>query len=267
MSAQSAVQPAIAAPVALILDDEVSCSTELAEFLTRNRIPSYGVSSVAAAREALARWKSIRVLISDIRMPGMSGFDFAADVSASYVSDHTLHLLFMTGEATVDTAVTALRLGASDFLTKPLKPRDVVQRVEKLLAGQNATTALVARPDSPGTSETSTAAQARWLLQERRYRLARERVMGTSFCDEPGWNMLMELMHARLSGQQVPVSALCAASGVPQTSALRRLSQLMSDGYVVKERDPGDARRIWVALTERAIGMVDRVVNQFSVVH
>jgi DNA-binding MarR family transcriptional regulator len=35
----------------------------------------------------------------------------------------------------------------------------------------------------------------------------------------------------------------------------------------VKERDPGDARRIWVALTERAIGMVDRVVNQFSVVH
>lgn len=267
MSAHSAAQPAIAAPVALIVDDEVSCSTELAEFLTRNHIPSCGVSSVAAAREALARWKSIRVLISDIRMPGMSGLDFAADVSATYVSDHTLHLLFMTGEATVDTAVTALRLGASDFLTKPLKPRDVVQRVERLLAAPDGGTTALVRTETPGKSDASPAAHARWLLQERRYRLARERVMGASFCDEPGWNMIMELMHARLSGQQVPVSALCAASGVPQTSALRRLSQLMSDGYVAKERDPGDARRIWVALTDRAIEMVDRIVNQFGVVH
>jgi DNA-binding response OmpR family regulator len=266
MSAHSAAQAAISAPVALVLDDEVSCSTELAEFLTRNRIPSCGVTSVAAAREALAKWKSIRVLISDIRMPGMSGFDFAADVTATYVSDHTLHLLFMTGEATVDTAVTALRLGASDFLTKPLKPRDVVQRVEKLLAAQDSAAA-VTRTDASVKSDLPVTAHARWLMQERRYRLARERVMGASFCDEPGWNMLMELMHARLSGQQVPVSALCAASGVPQTSALRRLSQLMTDGYVVKERDPGDARRIWVALTDRATDMVDRIVNQFGAAH
>jgi DNA-binding response OmpR family regulator len=267
MSGQIAAQPAIAAPVALIVDDEVSCSTELAEFLTRNRIPSCGVSSVAAAREALAKWKSIRVLISDIRMPGMSGFDFAADVSATYVSDHALHLLFMTGEATVDSAVTALRLGASDFLTKPLKPRDVVQRIEKLLATSEGVAATTGQASAGAVADAATAAHARWLRQERRYRLARERVMGSTFCDEPGWNMLMELMHARLSGQQVPVSALCAASGVPQTSALRRLSQLMSDGYVVKERDPNDARRIWVALTERALGMVDRIANNASVVH
>jgi DNA-binding MarR family transcriptional regulator len=77
----------------------------------------------------------------------------------------------------------------------------------------------------------------------------------------------MELMHARLSGQQVPVSALCAASGVPQTSALRRLASLMEEGYVVKERDPKDARRIWVALTDRATEMVDRIVSQISAMH
>jgi DNA-binding response OmpR family regulator len=257
----------VQSPVALVVDDEVSCSTELAEFLTRNNIPTCGVSSVAEARQALAKWKSIRVLISDIRMPGMSGLDFAADLSATYVSDHTLHLLFMTGEATVDSAVTALRLGASDFLTKPIKPRDVVQRIEKLLTAPGGLVPTAAPADSAAKSESSVPAQARWLLQERRYRLARERIMGGSFCDEPGWNMLMELMHARLSGQQVPVSALCAASGVPQTSALRRLATLMEDGYVVKERDPKDARRIWVALTDRAMEMVDKVVGQMSVVH
>ena len=268
MSAQPTPHSAVQSPVALVIDDEVSCSTELAEFLTRNNIPSCGVSSIAAAREALAKWKTFRVLISDIRMPGMSGLDFAADLSATHVSDHALHLLFMTGQATVDSAVTALRLGASDFLTKPVKPRDVVQRVEKLLAGSSGLVPTGAPADAAGKSGSSVPAQARWLLQERRYRLARERIMGTSFCDEPGWNMLMELMHARLSGQQVPVSALCAASGVPQTSALRRLSGLMADGFVVKERDPKDARRIWVALTERATDLVDKIVGQAaSVTH
>jgi FixJ family two-component response regulator len=259
MLAQMAPRVATDAPVALIVDDEPSCSTELAELLTRNRIPSRGVSSVAEAREVLARWKTIRVLISDIRMPGVSGLDFAADLSATYVSDHALHLLFMTGEATVDSAVTALRMGASDFLTKPLKPRDLIQRVEKLLAAPANT--------QTARSDESAAAQARWLLQERRYRLARGRVMGSSFNDEPGWNMLMELMHARLSGQQVPVSALCAASGVPQTSALRRLASLMDDGLVIKQRDPNDARRIWVALTEKATRLIDTVMGQVAIAH
>jgi len=267
MSAQSALQSAVEPPVALIVDDEEACSTEIAEFLTRHRIPSCGVSSVAEAREALAKWTSIRVLISDIRMPGMSGLDFAADLSATYVSDHALHLLFMTGEATVDSAVTALRLGASDFLTKPVRPRDIVQRVEKLLSTPGGLQPAAAPAESAGKGEVAISTQARWLLQERRYRLARERVMGTTFSDEPGWNMLMELMHARLSGQQVPVSALCAASGVPQTSALRRLATLMSQGYVVKERDPKDARRIWVALTDRATELVNRIASQVSVVH
>ncbi|MCW5746912.1 MAG: response regulator [Alphaproteobacteria bacterium] len=265
MSVHPAIHSAVDAPVALIVDDEVSCSRELANVLTRNKIPSCGVSSVAEAREALAKWKSIRVLISDIRMPGMSGLDFAADLSTTYVSDHTLHLLFMTGEATVDSAVTALRLGASDFLTKPLKPRDIVQRVEKLLAKTGERTPAVAPPQTAIPNEAST--QVRWLLQERRYRMARERVMGAGFGDEPGWNMLMELMHARLAAQQVPVSALCAASGVPQTSALRRLSDLMSDGLVVKERDPKDARRIWVSLTDRAIELIEKIATQVSVVH
>jgi DNA-binding MarR family transcriptional regulator len=79
--------------------------------------------------------------------------------------------------------------------------------------------------------------------------------------------MLMELMHARLSGQQVPVSALCAASGVPQTSALRRLSSLMDDGLVIKQRDPNDARRIWVALTDKATRLVDTVMGQVAIAH
>ena len=163
MSAHPASHSSLQPPVALIVDDEVSCSTELAEFLTRNNIPSCGVSSVAEARQALAKWNSIRILISDIRMPGMSGLDFAADLSATYVSDHTLHLLFMTGEATVDTAVTALRLGASDFLTKPIRPRDVVQRVEKLLGTPGGLVPTAAPAESK--SETPVAAQARWLLQ------------------------------------------------------------------------------------------------------
>lgn len=115
----------------------------------------------------------------------------------------------------------------------------------------------VATPE-PETPATSVASQAHWLLKERKGRAAREKIMGEGFKDEPGWNMIMELMHARLSGQKVPVSALCAASGVPQTTALRRLGELMGDGYIAKERDPNDARRLWVQPTERTVELVQK---------
>lgn len=260
MSMQSENEPAN--PVALVLDDDPVCTQELSRYLTRNFIPARPTTSVAAAREALDRHDTIKVLISDIRMPDMSGIEFAIDLANSHASERPLKVLFMTGQATVDLAVAALRIGASDFLTKPVRPRQVAERVTKLLAEAPPGRALVP-VETPATerSVTSVGVQAHWLLHERKGRMARERIMGEGFKDEPGWNMIMELMHARLSGQKVPVSALCAASGVPQTTALRRLGELMGDGYIAKERDPGDARRLWVQPTERTIELVQKYMD------
>ncbi|MGE0424171.1 MAG: response regulator [Reyranellaceae bacterium] len=249
-------------PVALVLDDDPTCAQELARYLTRNFIPAVPATSIAAAREALDRHEGIKVLISDIRMPDMSGIEFAIDLANSHAAGQPLKVLFMTGQATIDLAVAALRIGASDFLTKPVRPRQVAERVTKLLAEPAPARAVVpvATPE-PEAPAATVASQAHWLLRERKGRIAREKIMGEGFKDEPGWNMIMELMHARLSGQKVPVSALCAASGVPQTTALRRLGELMGDGYIAKERDPNDARRLWVRPTERTVDLVSKYMT------
>jgi DNA-binding response OmpR family regulator len=265
MSMHSENEPAN--PVALVLDDDPICAQELARYLTRNFIPAVPATNIAAARDALDRHDGIKVLISDIRMPDMSGIEFAIDLANSHAAEQPLKVLFMTGQATVDLAVAALRIGASDFLTKPVRPRQVAERVTKLLAEPTPIRAVVpvATPE-PEAPAATVATQAHWLLKERKGRMAREKIMGEGFKDEPGWNMIMELMHARLSGQKVPVSALCAASGVPQTTALRRLGELMGDGYIAKERDPNDARRLWVRPTERTVELVQKYMTHEATV-
>src|SRR5262245_46957545 len=71
----------------------------------------------AAALRALERGPYDAAML-DIRMPGMSGIDVLGQIRQ--MSPDT-QVIMLTGHATVDTAVQALRLGAFDYLTKPCK--------------------------------------------------------------------------------------------------------------------------------------------------
>jgi hypothetical protein len=67
---------------------------------------------------------------------------------------------------------------------------------------------------------------------------------------DPAWDMLLDLTYARLTGKRVSVSSLCIASRVPATTALRRISDLVSQGLATRIRDENDGRRVFVDLTE-----------------
>lgn len=67
---------------------------------------------------------------------------------------------------------------------------------------------------------------------------------------DPVWNMLLNLMAARLSGEQVSVSSLCIAAAVPPTTALRWIRQLTDRGIFVRQADPADGRRVFIALSD-----------------
>lgn len=73
------------------------------------------------------------LLISDIRMPGMSGVEL---VRIAKERDEGLATLLMTAFPSVDTAVEGLRLGASDYLIKPFKPDELRGVVVRLLEGK-----------------------------------------------------------------------------------------------------------------------------------
>lgn len=96
---------------------------------------------------------------------------------------------------------------------------------------------------------TVESAQVRDLLRARRLR--EEFMPGELFAD-PAWDMLLDLLAARLEHERVSVSSLCIASAVPPTTALRWIRTLTEKGFVHRQADPHDGRRVFIALADDA---------------
>ena len=64
--------------------------------------------------------------------------------------------------------------------------------------------------------------------------------------------MLLDLMAARIEGRQVAVSSLCIAAAVPPTTALRWIKSMTDSGLFVRQADPHDGRRVFIALSDAA---------------
>jgi hypothetical protein len=100
-----------------------------------------------------------------------------------------------------------------------------------------------------------TATRVRDLLRARRMR--GDFLTNDLFAD-PAWDMLLDLLAARLEHERVSVSSLCIASAVPPTTALRWLRTLSDRGMVVRQADPHDGRRIFIALADETVGAMTR---------
>lgn len=83
-----------------------------------------------------------------------------------------------------------------------------------------------------------------------RARRMRDQYLGADLFADPAWDMLLDLMAARLEGQRVPVSSLCMAAAVPPTTALRWIKVLAEQGVFVRIADPEDGRRIYIELAD-----------------
>src|SRR5438067_12980976 len=100
----------------LVVDDEKSILLLLKEALTQW---GHQVTTASSAVDALALLKNgiFDALISDIRMPDMSGLDLLREIRKQ---DETIEVVMMTGYPTIASAVQALKEGAYDYLSKPL---------------------------------------------------------------------------------------------------------------------------------------------------
>ncbi|WP_086734186.1 MarR family transcriptional regulator [Erythrobacter colymbi] len=84
-------------------------------------------------------------------------------------------------------------------------------------------------------------------------RQARNRFFDPALFGDPAWDMLLDLTAAHGEGVQVSVTSLCIAAGVPATTALRWLTQMVESGIFVRVPDPADRRRAFIALSEKAL--------------
>ena len=94
-----------------------------------------------------------------------------------------------------------------------------------------------------------TASDVRAIIRLRRMR---DRFFRSDLFADPAWDMLLDLMAARLERIQVAVSSLCIAAAVPPTTALRWIKTMSENGMFVRVADPEDGRRVFIALSEGA---------------
>ena len=130
----------------LVVDDESSMRLGLTEVLERAGFAVTAVDSGPAALDALGAQPHALVL-SDMRMPGMTGAQLLANVQERHPG---LPMVMMTAYGTVEDAVSAMKTGAREFLTKPFSPQEVLHVVRALLAENEA------QPASPATDESET---------------------------------------------------------------------------------------------------------------
>jgi signal transduction histidine kinase len=114
-------------PSILIVDDETGLLSSLVTAFETQGYRSAGAASAAEALEILGR-ASFDVLLTDLVMPGMDGLSLMDRVHADF--PHTV-IILMTGGATVESAVRALKGGASDYLVKPFRLAEIFRTVER----------------------------------------------------------------------------------------------------------------------------------------
>lgn len=122
-------------PVVLVVDDDADFRQLVLDILGREELHLLAASSAEEALAVVARG-SVDLVLTDQRMPGMDGLDLVRRLRAASPAPA---VLMMTAYGTIPQAVEAVRLGAADYLTKPLdSPRALRQAVRRALGGGRA---------------------------------------------------------------------------------------------------------------------------------
>jgi DNA-binding NtrC family response regulator len=213
----------------LVVDDEVGIRELLSEILSDEGHDVRLAEHAAAARAARHAGRPDLVLL-DIWMPDTDGITLLKEWSAA--GQLNMPVVMMSGHGTIDTAVEATRIGAQDFLEKPISLQRLLAAVKRALA----------RPAAPVRSELTLAAFTRSAaLRDLRKRLEQVAAKSRILLIRTGAGSLAELCARTLAGAGRPwldlatltaplaLEALEGAAGgmlfVQELSALSRLQQ------------------------------------------
>ena len=113
----------------LYVDDEPAIGLILEDTLERAGHATVGAHSVPEALQALAKG-NVDLIISDYRMPGLTGLEF---LELLQQEGYDVPLIMLTGYATIEHAVAAIKAGAVDYITKPVRPEQLELSVAQAL--------------------------------------------------------------------------------------------------------------------------------------
>lgn len=270
----------VVAPEVLLLDDNVTSLAVLSAILKKDGFACVTADSAITALDLAESHDTIKVVVTDIYMPDMDGFEFVRALKQSCAHGPGLQIVMLTGRPDVEAAVDALRLGACDFLSKPVAPTKIIESVRDAmlrarqqskappanaaalpLAGvvrdaQRLVTQLqslgelqAASPRGPTPPEQSVLNVAIIMKQAMHD-------TGVESVDERDWSYLLELARAVEEGRELTTTGLMLAVNSSSTTALRRINRLWHRGFIVKDTDSNDRRREVISLSAKGQKLV-----------
>ncbi len=123
-----------AQPIVFVVDDDPSVREALGS-LFRSVGLKVGLFASAADFLRAPRPEAPSCLVLDVRLPGMSGLDFQADLGKANIH---IPIVFMTGHGDIPMTVKAMKAGAVEFLTKPFRDQDMLDAVQHAFAEDSA---------------------------------------------------------------------------------------------------------------------------------
>ncbi len=116
-------------PIVLVVDDDESLRLSICELLASVGIEAAGFASTQALMDADILDRP-GCMILDVRMPGLSGLDFQSRLTASGIS---ASIIFLTGHGDIPMTVQAMKAGAVEFLTKPVRDQTLLDAVNRAI--------------------------------------------------------------------------------------------------------------------------------------
>ena len=125
------------------------------------------------------------------------------------------------------------------------------------LSEHEAAAAALAAVGGAADSDGEERLDAGFIRSMIRARRLRDHFFRGGMFSDPAWDMLLDLMAARVEMQRVAVSSLCIAAAVPPTTALRWIKTLCDQGLFIRIADQEDGRRIFIELSDDTAAMME----------
>lgn len=273
----------------MVIDDDRDCAEALGETLADGGFSAHVAKDCAEAISIMGQHDDIGVSVIDLHLPEMNGLSLLASLrQAAGARGASLQALLISGDAGIGDLDTAMRLGVSAFLPKPVNRvallngiTDAVARYRDHERDRKTRHGLVDRfraleeglaaaaKDMAGMVAMSLASTE---MQEREQppedmqrawdgvncsRLLREALLMDQLferreIDNIDWRVLLALYEATLAGGDTSATNIALACGASATAGLRHIAGLEERGLLKRTSDPNDARRSQLEMSDEA---------------
>lgn len=257
----------------LVVDGDAASLDYVTRTLVQADCDPQPFSDLDAGSGALARLGAeppIAIALLDARaLDPLSGAPEVGELRRRSPLRHALQVLLCGDAVDLGRVLPRQRPDITDVLPKPIERHTLLLAIEE---AKRRHAAAIKRP-AMGVAEPTRRASAprreppaelRVLQWLRDVDEQRQRSLGSVLEPDATWNMLAELLRARITKRRISVTSLCLASRTPVTSALRRIDRLLAEGLITYALDPKDRRRKYVELTGEGANRIQSAVRALA---